>query len=122
MMTDYLWRNCCAQTGLCSDLGRLRMRKLRRFWEGLEDRPRLRGVRQELQDLLGNEFEAAAAFLGRTGDLAKRYPCPHPSGAGCPRHVLTEPDGSVRAICGLESKECDPVVLLRGDLEILPVS
>ena len=65
------------------------------------------------------EFEAAAAFLGRTGDLAKRYPCPHPSGAGCPRNVLTEPDGSIRATCGSESKECDAVALLRDDIEVL---
>ena len=72
-----------------------------------------------MQNLLGNEFEAAAAFLGRTGDLAKRYPCPHPNGAGCPRHVLTEADGSIRAACGSESKECDSVALLRDDVEVL---
>jgi hypothetical protein len=32
---------------------------------------------------------------------------------------LTEPDGSIRATCGLKSKECDPVVLSREDIEIL---
>jgi hypothetical protein len=32
---------------------------------------------------------------------------------------LTEPDGSIRAICGLESKECDSVGLLREDVEVL---
>src|SRR6266700_2789540 len=95
------------------------MRRLRRFCEALEDRPRLRGVRQELQDFLENEFEAAAAFLRRTGELATRYPCPHPRGEGCPRHVLTEPDCSIRAACGSELKECESVVLSRGDVEIL---
>lgn len=95
------------------------MKRLRRLWDALEDRPRLRGVRRELQDSLRSEFEVAAGFLRPTGEEAKRYPCPTPSGIGCPRWVIPEVDGSFRAVCGSAPKECETVHLSRDAVQIL---
>ncbi len=95
------------------------MRQLHRLCDALEDRPRLRGVQCELANVLKDEYEFAAPFLVPTGEEASRYPCPHPSGQGCPRHVFGEADGTRRAVCGSTPKECDSVTLNRDDVRIL---
>ena len=94
------------------------MQQLEYLWHALEERPRLRGVRQELKDSLGSEYDAAARFLCPSGEEAARYPCPFPSGPGCPRHIIKDA-GSIRAVCGCTPKECSSTVLMRDDTQIL---
>jgi hypothetical protein len=90
-----------------------------RLWSALEDRPRLRGVRQDIKDRLGPDYEFAVPFLTPSGKEARRYPCDFPSSPGCPRRIIKDPDGSIRAVCGCTPKECHSVVLSADDIKIL---
>jgi hypothetical protein len=96
-----------------------RLRSIERLWSALEERPRLRAGRQEIMARLEWEYDLAAPFLRTSGEKATRYPCPFPSGPGCPRRVMNEPDGSIRAVCGCTPKECDTIILSKDDDSIV---
>lgn len=94
------------------------MKQLVSLWTSLEDRPRLRGVAQELRAVLGEEYDATQQLLPPTGEEATRYPCRFPSGPGCPRHVIKDEDDSIRAVCGCTPHECDSITLSAADIQI----
>jgi len=94
------------------------MKRLVSLWTALEDRPRLRGVAHELRAVLGEEYDAAQQFLQPNGEEAARFPCRFPSGPGCPRHVIKDEDGSIRAVCGCTPHECESISLIRPDVQI----
>lgn len=95
------------------------MRLAERLWPALKERPRLSGVRQVIRDSLGPDYELAVPFIVPSGKSATRYPCQFPSGLECPRRVIRDRDGSIRAVCGNTPRECDSVALLAHDIEIL---
>ena len=49
-----------------------RLRPIERLWSALEERPRLRAVREELMARLGWEYDLAAPFLRASGEKATR--------------------------------------------------
>src|ERR1700693_2280028 len=99
MMTGPPWSHSSARMDLTA-MRDQRLRPIERLWPALEERPRLRAGRQEIMARLGWEYDLAAPFLRTSGEKATRYPCPFPSGPGCPRRIILDSDGSIRAVCG----------------------
>ncbi len=97
--------------------------RLTHFWELLETNFPLGGPRRHLIDLLGEEIAGGleAARLLTYQRISDTYPCPHPSGDGCPRQVIELNDGSYHAVCGNDPRECEDLVLQQEDIEHLGV-
>lgn len=92
---------------------------MQRFLLALEDRPGGADSLFDWRDALGDQLDAAAFLLRRTGALARRVGCPSPGGADCPRRVIRHADGSVAAVCGNQPADCDRLTLSLDDLAIL---
>jgi hypothetical protein len=92
---------------------------VRRFWQALEDLPGCAESLFDWKDAIGDEFDAAAFLLRKTGRLAARVGCPSPGGIDCPRRVVRHGDGSVVAVCGNQPAECDRLPLGLDDLAVL---
>lgn len=94
------------------------------FFEALETNFPLSGVRTGLSKKIGHD---TVAVLERTGLLtflrvADTYPCPQPTGPGCPRQVVHHSDGDrITAVCGNDPPECGDIKLTAKDIEIVGV-
>lgn len=95
------------------------MPSVKRLCDALEDNPRLVGVSKDLVDNLGDEITLVAPFLRPNGKEAKRYPCPSPGDPGCPRRIVKDSGGRLRAVCSAESRECDELRLAHKDVQVL---
>ncbi|HRJ61154.1 MAG TPA: hypothetical protein PKZ97_10475 [Azospirillaceae bacterium] len=78
------------------------------------------GPRRRLQQIDGERLVAAleAGGVYRPCGVARRYPCPCPTGAGCPRRLVAI-NGSWHAVCGNDPSECDDIVLTPEDVTLL---
>lgn len=55
-------------------------------------------------------------FFRPTGRIANAFPCPYPSGEGCPRRVVDHGANEFVAVCGESPARCDRVSITRADL------
>ncbi len=92
------------------------MAKLRKLWSALEAPCSVAGVRAELKQILGEELAFAEPFLRRLPDPSQTYPCPQIGWRGCPRRVITHPDGRIVAACGCDPPECETLSLRPQDV------
>ena len=92
---------------------------MHRFWQALEDLPGCAESLFDWKDALGDEFDAAAFLLRKTGALAERVGCPSPGGIDCPRRVVRHGDGSIVAVCGNQPAECHRLPLSLDDIAVL---
>jgi len=94
------------------------MRRLSRFWLGLEALPGLAGVCVEWRETWGREWDIGQAFLRATSELARTYPCPSPGGDGCPRGVVMHDEQDIIAVCRSTPRQCDDVKLTKADVVV----
>ena len=94
------------------------MRRLSRFWSGLEAVSGLAAVSVEWQEAWGQEYDVGRAFLRPTGQLAASYPCPHPGGEECPRGVVVHGEQDIVAVCRAVPRQCDDVTLTKADVVV----
>ncbi len=94
------------------------MRKLNRFWSGLEAVPGLAGVSAEWEDVWGGEAAIGRLFLRSTGRLATCYPCSSPGGDGCPRGVVIHGEDDIVAVCRATPRGCNDIPLTRDQIVI----
>jgi len=91
------------------------MRVLRRLWPALEEITGLAGIPATWREHLGDEIDLIAGILRPTDRLATRFPCPSPSGDGCPRQIIDRHDGTFVATCGDRPQRCDAVELCQAE-------
>ncbi len=93
------------------------------FFQALETNFPLCGVRAVLAKQIGADATEALERVGIFSLLriADTYPCPQPSGAGCPRRLVETTRGAYIGICGNEPAECSEVRLTPKDVEWLGV-
>jgi hypothetical protein len=92
------------------------MVKLQKLWTALEAPYGVAGVRADLARLLGDELRFAEPFLRRLPDPSETYPCPQLGWSGCPRRVITHPDGRIVAFCGCDPPACETLSLRPEDV------
>jgi hypothetical protein len=95
------------------------MRRLRRFWKALDEIPGATTDRLEWMAALGHEGRYVEPYLKDTGRRATAVMCPHPGDDGCPRRVVTNSTGAIRAVCGSRLQACDALDLTPADVAIL---
>jgi hypothetical protein len=66
--------------------------------------------------MLREELGLAEPFLRRLPDPSETYLCEQPGGNGCPRRVVTHPDGRIVAACGCDPQECETLDLRPPDI------
>ncbi len=92
---------------------------MQRVWRAAEETGSVPAVKAEWRSLLGDDFDAAQAYLRVLG-VSGHFPCPSPAGRGCPRKIV-ERRGQLQAMCGDSPRVCETVVVSKDDILILEV-
>jgi len=91
------------------------MRKLTKLWRAIEKVPGLTDIPAVWEVHCGDEFSLLRPHLRSTDVLGRRYPCPNPRDADCPRGIVDYGDGSFVAICRHPHRLCEDKVLTASD-------
>lgn len=90
------------------------------FWQTLEDVPSCQAVPAEWRARLGEEHEAASAFLRPTDGRATSHPCISHPDCGCYHDVVVHCPDDIIAVCHC-GRGCEPFALQQSDIAILEV-
>lgn len=81
------------------------------FWKTIEDIPGLATDTRDWRHRLGETWNHARPYLAETPRFAEQVNCPMPGGEHCPRRVVKQNDGSIRAVCGDRERLCKSLEL-----------
>lgn len=95
------------------------MKAKKGLWPALERLTSGAALLVDWQRVLGDEFDAAKAFLQPTAEKSSSYPCMDPLPCGC-RHRIVEPLSSQNptwpnAACQCEDDDCSPFFVAEKD-------
>lgn len=94
---------------------------MRPFWEALESPTGPTEISAVWRAQLGEDYEPLSGFLRLTGRKASGYPCPYPSGLGCPRRIVDHGGDNIVAVCGDSPKRCDRIELSPADILVYEI-
>lgn len=94
------------------------MRKLTRLWRALETVPGLSETLGAWEVQCAGDFTLLRPHLRCTDTPARRYPCPNPRDADCPRAIVDYGRGCFAAVCRHPHRLCDDKALAASDVLI----
>lgn len=96
---------------------RFQKRRMKTFWQGLEDIRGPAAVASVWRRWVGDDFATIkGAFLQARPKPAASFPCPQE--CGCAHEVVRHDDGRIVAACRCDPWNCDDIVLQEADLVV----
>jgi hypothetical protein len=94
------------------------MRTIGQLWSAIERSSTLSQILPVWYAEMQPDFDVGSRYLRATTERVSVYPCPRRRSDGCPRRVLTDPAGWIRALCGRSPPSCDTLHLDLDDIVV----